>query len=112
MDKGVKFFTENNVKEAVMLGREVTLKGAPVVRFALDHPVADCRVRLIRNGKVIAEQGGSEITFTDQEQGRKKEPAVYRVEVVGPRADRGDNDGPTMPASELFVNPILVRFAR
>ena len=41
-----------------------------------------------------------------------KEPAFYRVEVSGPRANRGDYDGPTMPASELFVNPIFVRFAR
>jgi len=98
--------------DPVMLGRELTLRGAPVIRFALDHPVADCRVRLIRNGVVIHEAPGAELTYRDEELGSKKEPAFYRVEVVGPRADRGDYDGPTMPASELFVNPIFVRFEK
>lgn len=98
--------------EPMMLGREVKLSGAPVLRFALDHPVAGCRVRLIRNGNVIAETEGTELTFRDEELGAKQEPAVYRIEVVGPRAERGDYEGPTMPASELFVNPIFVRFVR
>ena len=98
-------------KEAVMLGREVTVTGAPKVRFALDHALPETRVRLIRNGKVIAEQEGSEITFADQEQGAKKEPAVYRVEVVGPRGEGKVYETPLAPESELFVNPIFVRFS-
>lgn len=98
-------------KEAVMLGQEVTLKATPVVRFALDHPVPACRVRLLRNGRIIAEQEGSEITFADEEQGAKKEPAVYRVEVVGPRGEGKVFETALAPESELFVNPIFVRFA-
>ncbi len=97
--------------ERIMLGRSARLAGAPVVRFALDHPVPECRVRLIRNGSVILDQPGTEFTYRDQEQGSKREPAFYRVEVSGPRANRGDYDGPTMPASELFVNPIFIRFS-
>jgi hypothetical protein len=97
--------------DPVMLGEEVMVRSAPVVKFALDHPVAETRVRLIRNGVVVLEKEGSEFSFRDDEQGEKKAPAFYRVEVIGPRADRGLYEGPTMPQSELFVNPIFVRFA-
>jgi hypothetical protein len=96
----------------IMLGEEVTISGTPVIRFALDHPVDDCKVRLIRNGVVIHEESGTGFTYKDKEQGSKKEPAFYRVEVIGPRADRGPYEGPTMPESEIFVNPIFVRFSR
>ena len=97
--------------EAVMLGQEVSMSGTPVIRFALDHAVPETRVRLIRNGRVIAEQEGSEMTFRDEEQGAKQEPAVYRVEVVGPRGEGKVYETPLAPESELFVNPIFVRFS-
>jgi hypothetical protein len=98
--------------EKIMLGQTIGFHGTPVVRFALDHAVAGTRVRLVRNGKVVAEQEGSEITFSDQEIGKQKGLAYYRVEVIGPRANRTDHDdAPTMPESEIFVNPIFVRFA-
>jgi hypothetical protein len=95
----------------VMLGEEVKVKAAPVIRFALDHPVADTRTRLIRNGVVIHEEQGSELSFTDREQADKRAPAFYRVEVIGPRnAAEKSYESATEPDSELFVNPIFVRF--
>ncbi len=95
--------------EKIMLGRELRLSGTPTIRFALDHPVEGCRTRLIRNGVVIHEVQGTELTYTDRQTG-VEEPAFYRVEVTGPVADRGAYEGPTMPHSELFVNPIFVRY--
>ena len=97
--------------EPILLGQEVAVRGTPVIRFALDHPVAGVKLRLIRNGRVIVEQEGTELTFRDAEQGRKKEPAVYRVELVGPVGPGKDYESETNPASELFTNPIFVRFA-
>ena len=100
-----------NPPDKIMLGQTVVFHGTPVVRFALDHAVAGTKVRLVRSGKVAAEQEGSEITFRDEEMGRQKGLAYYRVEVIGPRADRKDeDDAPTLPESEIFVNPIFVRF--
>lgn len=96
----------------VMLGQEVKVKGAPVIRFALNRAVPGCRTRLIKNGKVIFEGEGTEISYIDREQGKREEPAYYRVEVVGPRLDPETYDGPTHPESELFVNPIFVRFTK
>jgi len=97
--------------DKIMLGQTIVFHGTPVVRFALDHAVPETKVRLVRNGKVVAEQEGSELTFQDQEIGKQKGLAYYRVEVIGPRANRKDeDDAPTMPESEIFVNPIFVRF--
>lgn len=99
----------------VMLGAEARLSGVPTVRFALDHSVDGAKIRLIRNGKVVAEQAGSELTFKDDELGSRKEPAFYRVEVTGPavtRATKADQDVYALPDNELFVNPIFVRFNR
>jgi len=96
----------------VMLGREVYLQGPPIVRFALDHPVAGSRVRLIRNGAVVLEQPGVEFTFVDEQAGTGREPCFYRVEVIGPHKPGGrDYDLPTMPETELFVNPIFAHFS-
>jgi hypothetical protein len=62
---------------------------------------------------VVAEVPGSAITYRDEDQGGKMEPAFYRVEVVGPVKKRAkDEPYITEEASELFVNPIFVRFAR
>ncbi|HUT55640.1 MAG TPA: PHP domain-containing protein [bacterium] len=95
----------------VMLGEEIEVKAAPVVRFALDHPVAGTRTRLVRNGVVIHEEQGSELSYTDIEQGEKKAPAYYRVEVIGPRNESEKSyESATEPDSVLFVNPIFVRF--
>jgi hypothetical protein len=101
-----------NFGEPIMLGREVKLKRAPIVRFSLDHPVEGVRIRLVRNGTVIHEQAGSEMTYVDNELGAKKEPAYYRVEVIGPKKPGGDPyRDVTMPESLLYVNPIFVRFS-
>ncbi len=94
----------------VMLGKEVSLRGTPEIRFALSRQVPRTRALLIRNGMVIHEQEGSQLSFRDKELGRSREPAFYRVEVRGPRAQRGAWKGPTMPQSELFTNPLFVRF--
>lgn len=97
-------------RDKVMLGEEVRLKGTPEIGFALNHNVPGCRVRLVRNGVVVAEKEGVELSFRDVDAGRAKDPVYYRAEVSGPSADRGPYEGPTMPWSELFVNPIFVRF--
>ncbi len=95
---------------SIMHGMEIKLDAAPRIRFALDKEVPGTTTRLIRNGMVVHEQQGAEIEFTDVEMGKRREPAFYRVEVQGPRADRGPYQGPTMPESELFTNPVFVRF--
>jgi len=97
-------------ESTVMLGEEVALDDDPAIRFALDRPVAGARTRLIRNGRVIAEREGSSLSYVDKELGLKREPAFYRIEVIGPRADRGLEEGATAPESELFTNPIFVRW--
>lgn len=94
----------------VMLGQEVVLGGTPQVRFSLNRPVSDCRTILVRNGVVVKEVEGTDLTYTDTEWGLRQEPAFYRIEVIGPRTDVQAGEGPTMPESELFVNPIFVRF--
>ncbi len=97
--------------EQVMLGRELVLDGAPRIRFSLDHAVAETRIRLIRNGSVIAEVRGTELDFTDEQQGLCREPAFYRVEVIGPsEGDFDSYEGPLAPDSMLLVNPIFVKF--
>jgi hypothetical protein len=97
--------------DRIMLGASVMLQSAPQVRFALDHAVPATRTRLIRNGKVVAEADGSELSFTDTELAAARTPAYYRVEVIGPQGtDPHPDDLPTRPENELFVNPIFVRF--
>ena len=98
------------VPHQVMLGEQVKVSAAPVVSFKLNQPVAGASVRLIRNGQVIHQQQGHDFTFRDDEAAAARAPIYYRVEVIGPRADRKPNTGDTQPDSELFVNPIFVRF--
>lgn len=103
--------SDGEPKDKVMLGAETRVKGTPTVRFALDHPVAGCKVRLIRNGRVVAEQEGTEITYKDDDAGSRREPVYYRVELIGPHKPGGRDYGQAiMPETELFVNPIFVRF--
>ena len=100
-------------KDKIMLGAETRLSGAPTVRFALNHPVAGCKVKLIRNGRVIKEQEGTEITYKDEDAGSRRESVYYRVELVGPHKPGGrDYSAAIMPDTELFVNPIFVRFEK
>lgn len=94
----------------VMLGQEVEVSEAPVVRFSLDHPVQDCRTLLIRNGVPVKEVQGTELEFVDNKWRPEDGPAYYRVEVIGPRADSNHYEAPTMPESELFTNPIFIRW--
>jgi hypothetical protein len=91
-----------------MLGEQVKVNGAPVVSFKLNQPVAGTSVRLIRNGKVVHQQPGHDFTYRDDQAGAARVPVYYRVEVIGPRADRKPNTGDTQPDSLLFVNPIFV----
>lgn len=94
----------------VMLGETRTLDGAPRVRFSLNRPVADCVTLLIRNGVVVKEVEGTDLDFTDEELGKTRQPAYYRVEVIGPVDDSIPWESPLMPQSGLLVNPIFVRF--
>jgi len=94
----------------VMSGEEVVVRGAPTVRFALDHPVAECETVLIRNGVAIKRTLGVELSFTDHDLAKTRSPAYYRVEVVGPIGDNRSFESPTIPESLLFTNPIFVRF--
>ncbi len=94
----------------VMLGRSLTLSRAPRIRFSLNKPVDGCVTLLVRNGVVISETPGVEIDYVDEERGSSREPAYYRVEVRGPAAGREYYEGDTIPESELFVNPIFVKF--
>ncbi len=100
----------DKAQRKVMLGMEVKLDAAPRVRFSLDHPVDGCRTTLIRNGVVVEEVDGTELSFIDNEIGEKKVPAFYRVEVVGPVDDSVPYEDPTMPESLLFVNPIFIGY--
>jgi len=98
-------------KNPVMLGEEAKVGGTPKVRFALNRDVPGCRTRLVRNGVVIYEADGSELSFADSEQGSKRAPAYYRIEVAGPEGSGEiDYDSDLAPASKLFTNPIFVRF--
>lgn len=97
--------------DPLMSGREVMLDSAPVVKFSLDHPITGSKVKLIRNGMVIAEEEGSEISFKDKEQGKKREPAYYRVEVIGPREPGKEYKPYEDPENLLYTNPIFVRFS-
>ena len=99
--------------DPIMLGADVKIKGVPVIRFALSREFGDLRARLIRNGVVVKEVAGGRLEFADEEQAKKMEPAFYRVEVVGPALPSVKRQNyPTDRASELFVNPIFVRFGR
>ena len=80
-------------------------------RFALSREVPGCVTRLIRNGLVVHEAEGTTLSFTDSEQGSKRAPAYYRVEVEGPETgEEVDYDSELAAVSKLFTNPIFVRF--
>ena len=83
-------------------------------------------IQQIKNGVVVYEAEGVEFTFEDTEQAGNKEPAFYRVEVIGPLVNLNDtenpdedytynlgkiNEGLMEPDNELFTNPIFVRFS-
>jgi len=96
-------------KNPIMFGEKVILRSAPRVRFRLDHEVPAVKARLIRNGVVVKEVPGCSIDFTDEEMWSKNLPAVYRVELVGPRIEvKPEDKEKLMPESELFTNPIFV----
>jgi len=83
--------------EKIMLGQNVTISAAPVVRFSLNKDVPGQESRLIRNGKIIYSTRASGFEFRDEESGLKKAPIFYRVEVIA-----GDGQ------AHLFTNPIFV----
>jgi hypothetical protein len=93
----------------IMFGEEVQVSGPPRIRFSLDHEVPDVRSRLIRNGEVIHETAGSSFEYVDRGIFNMNVPAVYRVEVKGPRVERTRKESWVMERdSELFTNPIFV----
>jgi len=49
------------------------------------------------------------LEFTDGEQGKRREPAVYRIEVEGPHPADASLYGDEQD-NLMFVNPIFVRF--
>ncbi len=99
---------EGGPDEAVMSGRSIIITGTPRIDFSLNVEVGGVKARLIRNGVAIREFEGVGFSYLDEEAGESAEPAYYRVELVGPRA----KSTATMAESELFVNPIFIRFER
>ena len=95
--------------DPIMFARTVTVASPPVIRFSLNHEVPETKTRLIRNGKVILEKEGTAFEFTDREMFAQKMPAYYRVEVKGPALSKEDRDR-YAPESEIFTNPIFVKF--
>lgn len=97
--------------DLIMFAQTVFVSSPPVIRFRLDHEVPQTRTRLIRNGVVIWEQAGSSLEYRDEGMFARKMPAVYRVEVVGPSLPAEEkHPRPEDRDSELFTNPIFVKF--
>jgi hypothetical protein len=96
-------------KDPIMFAQTVTVASPPVIRFSLNHDVPETKTRLIRNGKVILEKEGTAFEFTDREMFAQKMPAYYRVEVKGPALPKAEQ-GAYAPESEIFTNPIFVKF--
>ena len=97
-------------RNPVMLGETVRVKAAPVIRFARSKDLTGIKTRLIRNGKLVREVDGGRLTFTDEEQGKLREPAFYRVEIIGPLGYQGERRDLAGTVSILLTNPIFVRF--
>lgn len=85
-------FTAHSGADSVMMGDNLIRRGA--VRFEVRCP-ARGRIRLLRNGQVVASAVGQEIQFTTTA------PGAYRVEVY--RRARLANRG------WIFSNPIYVK---
>jgi len=96
-------------KDPIMFAQTVTVTSPPVIRFSLNHDLPETKTRLIRNGKVILEKEGTAFEYPDQEMFAQKMPAYYRVEVKGPALPK-EELGYYAPESEIFTNPIFVKF--
>lgn len=100
--------------DPIMFGQKTWLSGPPVIRFSLDHEAPEVKTLLIRNGVVIHEVSGCSFEYEDREPFEKNLPAVYRVEMRGPKIERDEKDiehrkpGSLEPESELFTNPVFV----
>jgi hypothetical protein len=90
--------------QKIMLGEEVKLDGAPMVRFALSREVPVVETRLVRNGKVIHVTNATSFQYLDREALDKKLRCYYRVQVIG--------QGPMLldDATMIFTNPVFVSF--
>jgi len=95
---------KTSAKEKIMLGKEVVLKGAPLVKFSLNKEVPLTKARLIRNGKVIYTTTSCKFQYLDEEAYKKKLYCYYRVQLIG----RGKLE--PGKANLLFTNPVFVRF--
>lgn len=94
----------------VMLGETARVSGVPVVRFGLSREVTGIKTRLIRNGKLVRQVDGGRLEFADEEQGKLREPAFYRVEILGPLGNKGEREDMGGTLSILLTNPVFVRF--
>jgi hypothetical protein len=95
----------------VMLGETAKVKAAPMIKFALNKDVTQVKTKLIRNGKLVRQVDGGRLEFTDEEQGKLREPASYRIEVDGPHPEGAELYGPIQD-NLMFVNPIFARFVK
>jgi len=96
--------------ERIIFGEELTVSSPPVIRFSLNREVPEATALLIRNGKVILETADPAFEYVDREMFKQNLPAVYRVQVVGPRLEPMSEEFPdTEPQSQLYTNPVFVR---
>ena len=91
-------------REKIMLGEEVRLSQAPLIKFSLNQEVPIKEARLIRNGKIIYTSKSSNFQYLDKEAFDKRLRAYYRVELVGLGPIELTN------ANLLFTNPIFISF--
>ena len=99
--------------DPIMFGETITVSAPPVIRFSLNRELPDVRALLIRNGVVIHEVKGCSFEYVDRETFDKNLPAVYRVEMRGPRVEKIPGQTRQLePDSELFTNPIFVYIER
>jgi len=89
-------------REKIMLGEEVRLWQAPLIKFSLSQEVPIKEARLIRNGKIIYTSKSSNFQYLDKEAFDKRLRAYYRVELVGLGPIELTN------ANLLLTNPIFI----
>ncbi len=88
-----------NGQQSAMSGEEVELSGYPVISIDISTPIPLKGIKLIRDGKFIAEFSTNKIEFLDRyfDPGKK---SYYRLEILNKAGHR------------ILSNPIFVRFKR
>jgi hypothetical protein len=90
--RGFRFWAEQNGQTTASMGDEIALDRCASLHVAVPEAA---RLRLIRQGTVVAEQSGLSLTF------QPEEPGAYRVEAWKPYKGR--------ERGWVFSNPIYVR---